>query len=286
MVNEKKLLEQFAKVLNVEVPEMEPIKEDLPIAQTPVLKKSFKDVAKEKKQKPKKVIEEVVQSASSVPVTLFDIIKEEMARGSEPVVDNIKQKPLPVIEEPIPTVVVKQVKRPKTLQEHMAENASQPQPELPKDDFVTATVKNISKAAPGEIQKVADEISPSVQKQFDLLKKSILDMQRFAVNHSQMGGGGAGDVISLDHQTATIINDHIVGRHDYYIGVAETPITITLPLTAKSGRMLIIKDEVGDCSVNNITVFGNVDNDPGGFILAENNGGIQMIFNNGGWRII
>jgi hypothetical protein len=33
-------------------------------------------------------------------------------------------------------------------------------------------------------------------------------------------------------------------------------------------------------------VLGNVDNDPGGFILAENNGGIQMIFNNGGWRII
>jgi len=31
--------------------------------------------------------------------------------------------------------------------------------------------------------------------------------------------------------------------------------------------------------------LGNVDNDPGGFILMQNNGGIQMIYRNG-WRIV
>jgi len=38
--------------------------------------------------------------------------------------------------------------------------------------------------------------------------------------------------------------------------------------------MLIIKDE-----------DGTVDNDPGGFIIQINNGGVQLIYRNG-WRIV
>ena len=49
--------------------------------------------------------------------------------------------------------------------------------------------------------------------------------------------------------------------------------------------MYIVKDESGNCANNPITVTGNVDNDPGGFILQQDNGGIQMIYRNG-WRIV
>ena len=80
---------------------------------------------------------------------------------------------------------------------------------------------------------------------------------------------------------------YTVQDDDYYIGVNYAgPVTITLPVSANSGRMLIIKDEDGDAETNPITVLGNVDNDPGGFIIQINNGAIQMIYRGGYWRIV
>ena len=79
---------------------------------------------------------------------------------------------------------------------------------------------------------------------------------------------------------------YTVDDNDYYIGVNYAgPVTITLPSTANSGRMLIIKDEDGDAETNPITVLGTVDNDAGGFIIQINNGAIQLIYRNG-WRIV
>lgn len=79
---------------------------------------------------------------------------------------------------------------------------------------------------------------------------------------------------------------YTVDANDYYIGVNYAgPVTITLPASANSGRMLIIKDEDGDAETNPITVLGTVDNDTGGFIIQINNGAIQMIYRNG-WRIV
>jgi hypothetical protein len=79
---------------------------------------------------------------------------------------------------------------------------------------------------------------------------------------------------------------YTVDDNDYYIGVNYAgPVTITLPSSANSGRMLIIKDEDGDAEINPITVLGTVDNDAGGFIIQINNGAIQMIYRNG-WRIV
>ena len=79
---------------------------------------------------------------------------------------------------------------------------------------------------------------------------------------------------------------YTVDENDFYIGVNYAgPVTITLPTTASSGRMLIIKDEDGDAETNPITVLGTVDNDAGGFIIQINNGAIQMIYRNG-WRIV
>lgn len=79
---------------------------------------------------------------------------------------------------------------------------------------------------------------------------------------------------------------YTVQDEDFYIGVNYAgPVTITLPTTANSGRLITIKDEDGDAETNPITVVGNVDNDPGGFIIQINNGAIQLIYRNG-WRIV
>lgn len=79
---------------------------------------------------------------------------------------------------------------------------------------------------------------------------------------------------------------YTVNDTDYYIGVDYAgPVTITLPASANSGRMIIIKDEDGDAETNPITVQGTVDNDAGGFIIQINNGAIQLIYRSG-WRIV
>jgi hypothetical protein len=79
---------------------------------------------------------------------------------------------------------------------------------------------------------------------------------------------------------------YTVQDNDYYIGVNyDDAVTITLPNSPSSGRMLVFKDESGNASKNPINVVGNVDNDPEGFILQTDNGGIQLIYRSG-WRII
>lgn len=100
-------------------------------------------------------------------------------------------------------------------------------------------------------------------------------------------GGGAGSVARLDHETKLInVPTYNITSKDFYLGVNYNGnVSITLPSVTNNGRMYIIKDESGNCSINPITVFGNVDNDPGGFILQQDNGGIQMIYRNG-WRIV
>ena len=80
---------------------------------------------------------------------------------------------------------------------------------------------------------------------------------------------------------------YTVQDNDYYIGVNYAgPVTITLPVSANSGRVVIIKDEDGDSETNPITVVGLVDNDPGGYVIQMNNGATQLIYRAGCWRII
>lgn len=255
-MNEQNFLKNFAKVLGAE--------------------SKFEEI-EEKRQKEKRMLE-------SLGARFGVDLKEE----------TVKEVPAIFIQQPAiePEPVVEEVAVPELIEEvvvqepvnEIVENVIPPLPQLPVETIVSKSVEMISKAT--DTQSAVDTIDDPVRREIEAMKKSIADFHRFAARHSQMSGGGAGDVISLDHQTTTIYGNHIVGRHDYYIGVGVTPATVTLPLIAKDGRYVIIKDEVGNCSTNPITVLGNVDNDAGGFILAQNNGGIQMIFNNGGWRIV
>lgn len=94
------------------------------------------------------------------------------------------------------------------------------------------------------------------------------------------GGGGTGYTTRL-----VTTSTYTVVPTDYYVGVNYPGVcTITLPVST-NGDKVIIKDESGLASVNNIILAGNVDNDPGGAILAIDNGGIHMIYRDG-WRII
>ena len=97
-----------------------------------------------------------------------------------------------------------------------------------------------------------------------------------------IGAGGGGNNYNtrlVTTSTYTVVSD------DYYVGVNYAGVcTITLPV-AVNGDKVIIKDESGACSANNIVLSGNIDNDPGGAILAIDNGGIHMIYRDG-WRII
>jgi hypothetical protein len=111
--------------------------------------------------------------------------------------------------------------------------------------------------------------------------------------------GAAGQVLSSNGTVAYWANTNVVNSKtvtsstytildsDYYVGInLNAIVTVTLPSSTTSGRNLIIKDESGNCVNNPITVSGNVDNDPSGFILKINNGGIHMLYNNESWRII
>lgn len=186
-----------------------------------------------------------------------------------------------IVEEVIDVVFDEPV-----LQETIVEDAKQVEPELPRKTFVTKTVETLSKAK--DIQKAADDIPDSYRKEIDIIKKSIADFHRFAQRHSQMGGGGAGDILELTVPTTSVTtSSYQVGRKDYYVGVNHAgPTSISLPIqNIKNGRQVVVKDESGNCNIYPITITGtSVDNNTTA-ILAINNGSLTFIYNNG-WRII
>jgi len=159
------------------------------------------------------------------------------------------------------------------------------QPELPEKDFVTKSVEKISKETSSK-EKETTDIPKGLRKEIDLIKKSVTDLHSFASRISQMGGGGAGSVEELSFRTILVTTDYTANNKDYYIGVnCPTTCTITLPNNKKNGRHLIVKDESGLCSINNITVIGNsIDNDTIA-VMGINNMALHFVYRNG-WRII
>jgi hypothetical protein len=93
-------------------------------------------------------------------------------------------------------------------------------------------------------------------------------------------GGNSGNTTYISTPTYTVTDN------DYYLGV-DYPgtVNITIPSSTTTGRMIVVKDESGNCSNNPIIVAGTIDNDAGGFNLQIDNGAIQMLYRSG-WRII
>lgn len=171
-------------------------------------------------------------------------------------------------------------------------NASFQQPDVPKIDptikavqdklkFLEQWVGKISAAGPGSgevnLRYLDDVYRPSIFDGRFLRYNDTLKKFEFAEVNPH-------DIV----YTTTLVNTptYTVTDSDYYMGVNYAgPVTITLPTTPSSGRMLIIKDESGNAETNPITVQGTVDNDAGGFIIQINNGAIQLIYRSG-WRIV
>ena len=207
----------------------------------------------------------------------------------ETILDEIIEE-LPIVEDsPIP---------PKTEQDSIKayadyfKDASFQQPDVPIVDSTIKAVQDklkfleqwmgkISAAGPGggevNLRWLDDVYRPSISDGRFLRYNDTLKKFEFA------------EVNPHDIVYTTILittPTYTVSDEDYYMGVNYAgPVTITLPTTPNSGRMIIIKDESGSASTNPITVLGTVDNDIGGFIIQLDNGAIQMIYRNG-WRIV
>ena len=198
---------------------------------------------------------------------IFESIKSDLIPKPQP----IEKK----VEVAQPTIVVEE----KQVDEIVS---------IKKDDLIDKVNSAITKLVNEQnITPLVEQLTPQAKSLEDLsLKMRMLEDWVSRIS-STSPGGGAGDVINLDFPVKLVTSNYTITRKDYYVGVnALFAVTIILPDSIGfTGRKIIIKDESGNCASNPITVQGYVDNDLGGFILQNNNGGVQMIYREG-WRII
>ena len=172
----------------------------------------------------------------------------------------------------------------------VAENASQPQPELP-NQFISAVVKDITKNSP-TLPSGEPTIPDPFRRELDLIKKSIVDLHRFASNHSQHGGGGEVKLARLDDVDATTIADGLYLRYDSAnnMFVFDTPaggggsssngISITNATVNGDGFLIITYSNsvsanagyvIGPNGPNGISVTNAVVNGNGSLIITYSN---------------
>lgn len=265
-IKEKQILVKWAKAMNEpidpalveEVERYTALQESVAAS---VKTNIFSDLADAAKNEPPKVQAQII--AFPVPPSLDEL--EQLLRETT---DELVQAQTP--QEP-------------TLTEE-APPPSAPVTETLIDRTVTHIAKEVKSEETSYQQPDADLTGRSVSD----IRKKLKFLEDWISKISLTGpGGGAGDVINLDHPVKVVSNNYTFTRRDYYVGVnATSPVTLTLPdAIGFPGRVIVVKDESGNCSSNPITVNGTVDSDPGGFILQMDNGGIQMIYREG-WRII
>jgi hypothetical protein len=215
----------------------------------------------------------------------------------------IKQKELQEIIEPIfeeskipaePVIVTPEVKAKNVMDDVgkylIDKSFQQPNPDkvAPELKAVTDKIKFLEQAI-GKIAATGPGSGEVNLRWLDDVKRDTISDGRW-LKYSEADKKFVFDEINpfeVVHNTTQVTTPtYTVQNNDFYIGVNYAgPVTITLPTSANSGRMLIIKDEDGDAETNPITVQGTVDNDAGGFIIQINNGAIQLIYRNG-WRIV
>ena len=215
----------------------------------------------------------------------FDEVIIEVAEQIEEVAQIVEEVPVPEIKP------AAQQYSPAELEKiHTGKSFQQPDPDLvtPQMDdirkklkFMEQAIGRIAAAGPGSgevnLRWLDDVYRPSISDGRYLRYNDTLKKFEFAEVNPH-------DIVYTTFLITT--PTYTVSAEDYYMGVNYAgPVTITLPATPSSGRMLIIKDESGNASTNPITVLGTVDNDTGGFIIQLDNGAIQMIYRNG-WRIV
>lgn len=234
----------------------------------------------------KLLVKFALQMGQPIDPALVEEVKkyEEMQRAiSESIRSNVFEDLKELFEVSVDTSTEEIVEEIHPIVEQLKEEQDQP-------SLIEKSVLAIEKAEKAIAVKEDSFQQPSVPAPQDIkaIREKIKFLEQWLGKISATGpGGGAGEIYNLDMSTTLVTtNYYAAGRKDYYIGVNNAaPTTIVLPTNVKQGRYIIIKDESGRCSKYPIIVQGNVDNDPEGFILKINNGGIQMIYRNG-WRIV
>ena len=104
----------------------------------------------------------------------------------------------------------------------------------------------------------------------------------------------AGSIVGVISFNTTHVtsSSYSANSSDCYIGVNYAGlVTVTLPSSPSSGKLIIIKDESGNAGSSNryitivpASVSDYIDNDSSA-IININNGGVQLIYRNG-WRIV
>ena len=287
-IDEQNLLENFAKAFGKEhlleklgKIEVKKTPEEKKVDEQRLLENFAKAFGKEQllekleKKKPKRA---ALSEAISAAISKIDKAPDEPIIVEE------------VITE-IPAVMIEQGAH----SEPLLELAKAPQPELPEDNIITKSVIALSKANQQtvDIQTIADKLPPGIQKELDIIRKSIADFHRFAQNHSQMGGGGTNDISDIRLPTKLITTSHydIVAR-DYYIGVNYAGLaTITLPINQKEGKCFIVKDERGEAE--NAARFITIQSAGSELIDTEdkvllqfNYGSLTFVWRGNSWRVV
>lgn len=215
---------------------------------------------------------------------LADAAKEQLPGTIEPL-KSIPYQKLPTAEELESLAEPKKEEQPNVvvpLQDKHETSAP-----IAEESLIDKASKRISQAIKEQDsfqQPNPPAVDPNIA---DIVKKLKFLEQAIGKIAVTGPGGGSHTILTQDAPTKLVTSDYTFTKNDYYVGInAPGPVTITLPTgKIQDGRRIVIKDESGNCVNNPITVLGNVDNDPGGFILQINNGGIQMIYRSG-WRII
>lgn len=204
-----------------------------------------------------------------------------------------KKEEVEAVEAEVERVIEETVQE---IKEEPIKEDLNPQVVLPVANFATPAVQVLAKTPPKDYEAMITRVRDGLQKDIDLIKKSIMDLHQFATGMSNMGGGGAGDVVTLDHPVILVTDDYTAGRRDYYIGVdavsdgTKCCVTITLPYgNVKNGRKYVIKDEGGRCSQYNIKVVaannGTIEGKTCPHYMQIDYMALTFIYRNG-WRII
>ena len=242
--------------------------------------------------KEKKLLVKFAQSMGQPidPGIVEEVKKYEEMQSS--IKESIRSNMMEDLRELFDTAVtskVEEVKEQEVVVEVVEELTPPPKIEEMQSSLIersAAVIEKVEKAVAVKEDSYQQPVAP-VPADLKAVKEKIKFLEQWIAKISLTGpGGGAGSIETLDRATKVVSSNYTFQKSDYYVGVnAPGPVTITLPITAKAGSMIVVKDESGNCSNNNITLSGNIDNDPGGAILAIDNGALQFIYRSG-WRII
>ena len=207
-VNEEKMLKGMAKLLGTE---------DL-LKEIESKKAREKAIAEEKQRRDAELAEEKKRKEDNL-LQMLNLSLGNLITNNKDQIPTIEQelnKVIPFVNHPDKNVtdemvvIVSDGDEPKQIKFEDL----QPQPELP-DDFVTSTVKTITKNAPTINQSETDDGVPDAfKKELELIKKSIADLHRFASRHSQHGGGGEVNLRYLDDIDRSSIMDGLFLKYD------------------------------------------------------------------------